>query len=76
VKQLLEAGARVNAKTYNGWRPIHNASKHGHFNIVKQLLAADARVNVKTNEGFTPLVLANDGGIRKLLLRNGAEPSR
>lgn len=58
VKELLGAGARVNARysfvgfdypqaDYNGWTALLSASRNGHVEVVKELLGAGADINVR-----------------------------
>lgn len=64
VKQLLAAGANVNAAATNGSgvTPLMLASQQGHADVVKLLLSAGAIVNVVASNGVTPLILASQQG--------------
>jgi ankyrin repeat protein len=42
VQQLLGAGADTNAKTEDGWTPLHGASGNGHDKVVQLLIKAGA----------------------------------
>jgi ankyrin repeat protein len=48
----------VNAKSDDGWTPLHLAAARGHKEIVEQLIAKGADVNAKTDDGKTTLDLA------------------
>ena len=39
VQQLLEAGARVNARDSECWTPLHAAATCGHLRLVELLIA-------------------------------------
>ena len=45
---------------HNGWRPIHEAARGGHANVLEYLLEEGARVNDRTNKnnGGSPLYWA------------------
>eukprot|EP00296_Roombia_truncata_P007815 JP446268.1.p1 GENE.JP446268.1~~JP446268.1.p1 ORF type:complete len:426 (+),score=101.51 JP446268.1:74-1279(+) len=58
VKQLMQAGADINAKNRDQWTPLHQASHNGHSNVVKQLMQAGADINAKSSHRDTPLNLA------------------
>gem|GEM_PF-854388 len=47
VKILLDAGAKVNAKTVNDWTPLMLAAEYGHTEVVRMLLDAGAKVNAQ-----------------------------
>ena len=77
VKQLLEAGADVNASDKFGGRPLGYAIAGGHKKIVELLITSGADVNLKDNPGaFTPLHWACLNGrtnIAELLISEGAD---
>jgi len=55
VKQHLAAGTDVNAKTDQGWIPLHLAALGGYKEIVELLISKGADVNAKDDIGRTPL---------------------
>ena len=74
---LIEAGADVNAKTYEDEEltPVIIASWQGHTGIVKQLIEAGADVNAKSKFG-TALNAAGiqfKEDIKKILKEAGAK---
>ena len=73
VKLHLAAGTDVNAKSVDGWTPLHNA---GTKEIAEFLIANGADVNAETLYELTPLHLAATHGrkeIAELLIRQGAD---
>jgi ankyrin repeat protein len=75
VKQLLAAGAQVNARDKNGVTPLMAASLEGHREIVEVLLASGAEVNARTTDGETALTFATrmkHQQVREALLKAGA----
>ena len=75
VKELLNQGANIHARTKNGFRPIHWAAAHGHLNIVKELLNRGAKINSRTNTGRQPIFYAAERSrlpVVKELLNRGA----
>ena len=75
VKQHLAAGTDVNAKTEEGFTPLHWATREGHKAVAELLIAEGADVNTKDGWEWTPLHNAAWWGhkeIVELLLANGA----
>jgi ankyrin repeat protein len=66
----------VNAKTDDGWTPLHFAAVNGHKEIVELLIAKSANVNAKNGSGETPLDWAIEKThteIADLLRKNGGK---
>ena len=75
AKLLLEAGADVNARATNGWRPLHTAASEGHGEVVRLLLEHGATIDAATDAGVTPLQFAAQPGhvdVVRLLADKGA----
>jgi len=75
VKQHLDGGAHVNAKSESGWTPLHTAAARGHKEIVELLIVEGADVNAG-DKIITPLHLAAFHGqpeIAELLIAKGAD---
>uniref|UniRef100_H3DIT7 Tonsoku-like protein n=1 Tax=Tetraodon nigroviridis TaxID=99883 RepID=H3DIT7_TETNG len=78
VQYLVEQGHPVNPRDYCGWTPLHEASNHGHHEIVAVLLGHGANVNDAGGplcEGVTPLHDALSCGnfkVAQLLVERGA----
>ena len=60
VRLLLNAGADLTQKGYNGWLPLHKAAAWGHPTCVEILLKNKADVNAGTYSQSTPLHLATE----------------
>ncbi|XP_034077778.1 tonsoku-like protein isoform X3 [Gymnodraco acuticeps] len=78
AQYLMEQGHPVNPRDYCGWTPLHEASNHGHYDIVALLLEHGANVNDPGGplcEGVTPLHDALACGslrVGRLLVERGA----
>ncbi|XP_072936576.1 uncharacterized protein [Epargyreus clarus] len=75
VKQLIDAGCKVDITAGNGLTSLHVAVTKNHTEIVKHLLASGSHVNYKTHEKMTPLHFAASRGfleLVKILITNGA----
>lgn len=80
VRELLAAGAAVDARTLDGSEetPLLCAAGSGHAPIVDALIAAGADVQARTDRGGSPLFLACQNGHTecvRALVRAGAEVS-
>jgi ankyrin repeat protein len=58
ASMLLEAGADINARTYNGYTALDHAAGHGNEALVKLLLDAGADINTPHNRQPSVLTLA------------------
>lgn len=58
TKQMLKAGADVNAKDKNGWTPLMVASQEDLSGYANFLVQSGADPNVKDNRGRTALMIA------------------
>ncbi|HEV2295893.1 MAG TPA: ankyrin repeat domain-containing protein, partial [Tepidisphaeraceae bacterium] len=58
VKELIAAGADVNASAFGGYSALHAAAMSpysGSIGVINALIDAGANLGAKTSEGFTPL---------------------
>jgi len=72
---LLDAGADINAPSWNGRTALAKAAAYGKVDAVKLLLERKADVNKKGDGGWSPLTDAASKGhleIVRLLVENGA----
>lgn len=80
VKRLINQSNwtdMINARDFCGWTPLHEASNHGHLEIIELLLenGADIEANDERSENITPLHDACSCGHLKIiefLLERGA----
>ena len=78
VQELLEYGADINIKNYDGDTVLIEASYRGYTEIVRLLLEKGADPNIKNRFEQTALMMASTRGYTKivrLLLENGADPN-
>ena len=76
VRNLLDAGAEVNAEGEHGETALMWATENGHFEVGRVLLNAGADVNARSEAGLTALMgAAFEGRIEnlKVLLDAGAD---
>lgn len=76
VKQLLESGANVDAKTYEGVTALMYAAQNGHTEVMKLLIDKKADIEAKPYNGITALMSAarnNQYDAAELLIKNGAD---
>ncbi|CDI86295.1 ankyrin repeat-containing protein, conserved, putative [Eimeria praecox] len=76
-RQMLAAGAEVEALNIEGATPLHLACVSGALDTVKLLVERGADINAPTLAGETPLLLAGywlRGDILSWLLQKGANP--
>ena len=59
---MLDRGAKINAKTDGGIRPLTLAAQGGHAEIVRALLDKGAEVNAESKDGWPALSLAAANG--------------
>jgi len=77
VRYLLENKVKINAKVYQGWTALHEATKQGHTHVVDLLLSKDESiVNDVDSWGRTPLMIAAESNrtetMRMLMIKYGA----
>lgn len=70
LQLLLDCGAPVDAKTADGWTPLHSATYWGQAEVMSKLISRGADVNSRTAGSQTPLHLAasspNGGNLKAL----------
>uniref|UniRef100_F6W3X7 Uncharacterized protein n=4 Tax=Ciona intestinalis TaxID=7719 RepID=F6W3X7_CIOIN len=80
VQLLIKQGHQVNPRDFCGWTPLHEASNHGHEDIVEYLLQHGAHINDLGGEGcgnLTPIHDAANNGhfnVVEILLNHNANP--
>ena len=73
IKQHLNDGVGVNAKSEMGRTTLHSATREGHKEVTELLIAKGADVNAKANDGATPLDMADDKETADLLRKHGGK---
>jgi ankyrin repeat protein len=74
VKELIKAGANINARDNDKWNSLLLASIQGHVDVVRVLLEAGADVNARDKNGNTSLHLSavnNHKEVTRVLLKSG-----
>ena len=74
---FLESGAKINARTEEGWTSLMWAAEKGNTQVIWELLRRGAIVNMQNNSGRTALILATRKGhigSIGLLLEKGSDP--
>lgn len=61
VRELIAAGAGVEARGDDGATPLMGAASHGRVDAVKELIKCNAKVNASDKSGRTALILAARG---------------
>ena len=62
VRQCLDVGADVMARTKYGITPLHRAAEHGSAATVRALIDAGAHAEARTDAAVTPLLSAVQEG--------------
>ena len=78
VREMLDAGAPVDARDRHGPTALMIAAHHGHGAIVEALVSRGADLDVTAKFGLSALMLAivaGHGAIARLLARAGADLS-
>lgn len=78
VKQLIEKGAKVNARNNHNLTPLTQAARLGHREVVKILIDNGADVNAASKKGWTSLMWSGENGhveVVRFLLQSGADKS-
>mmetsp|Transcript_50941 Transcript_50941/g.131362 ORF Transcript_50941/g.131362 Transcript_50941/m.131362 type:complete len:198 (-) Transcript_50941:73-666(-) len=76
IKELVVAGASINAQDDYGWTSLRYAVRQGAAEAVKELIAAGADMNLASESGRTPLMSAVSNELddmAQLLVENGAD---
>lgn len=58
TREMLYAGADVNAVEEDGWAALHFAAKDGHLKTCRLLLRSRADAGIRSDEGTTALEMA------------------
>lgn len=58
VKQLLDSGARIDARNKYGYTPLFIAAFEGHLDLAKFLVSEGADIEARAEGGRTPLAVA------------------
>ena len=58
VLELLKSNAEINAQTFEGSTPLHEAIRKNHLEIIKLLIHQGADINIYDENGHKPLAFA------------------
>ncbi|XP_043265409.1 ankyrin repeat domain-containing protein 49-like isoform X2 [Colletes gigas] len=80
VEYLLQAGAKIDARTTDDWQPLHCACFWNNVESAAVLIANGADVNAKSKGNQTPLHLVsasshNSPALQLLLLHSDTDPT-
>jgi len=75
VKQHLDDGTEVNARTEDGWTALHFAAQNSRREIAELLIANGAEVNAKDKDGRTPIDFASGATVEFLRTHGGRSDS-
>ena len=78
VRDLLAAGADVDAVDESGWSALYSAARHGLPSMAQVLIAAGASMSIVSRKGLSPLHIASRHGhveTVRVLLTAGADVS-
>lgn len=81
VLRLIDQGHPVNIRDHAGWTPLHEASNHGHQDVVKVLLERGAAINDKGGKSCDGITALHDACVNgcleviEVLLDHGAQPT-
>ncbi|MHC4278832.1 MAG: ankyrin repeat domain-containing protein [Planctomycetota bacterium] len=73
IEALLNAGAHVSSRGYNGMTPLHIAAKENDMYVTTTLIKAGAKIMDKDDTGKTPLDYAESAEMINLLKSHGAK---
>ncbi|PWY68625.1 ankyrin, partial [Aspergillus heteromorphus CBS 117.55] len=68
IRRLVQAGADVRAKRYDGCTVLHQAASHGHLGVLKMMLEWGADIEAETYCRRTPLADAATHGQMKVVI--------
>lgn len=60
IPYLVKKGAKIDARTREGWQLVHLAAAHGDKASLEAVIKAGGDPKAKTNDGKTPLQLAKE----------------
>ena len=76
VQKLIQMGAEVNAKNWQGATPLHLATKNNSASVAELLIQNRAEVNAQDDQGETPLhkaILCKSAVVAEKLIHSGAD---